>query len=122
MADGFPDRANGATPEEVERVLDAERQAEQGLEDARREAEAVLAAARTRAEAIRKRADERISRLHIAMRRRIDAGIARQRQIFEQTAGAARDDPHVADGRAALERAVNRLAARLTGQDDGHAG
>lgn len=100
-----------------DRVLDAEKAAERRLEEARRSARAIVAAARAREEAIGKRTDERLSRLHSAMRRRIDAEIARQREEFD---AAYRSDgsPRIVVETAALRRAVDRLAARLTGYDD----
>jgi ElaB/YqjD/DUF883 family membrane-anchored ribosome-binding protein len=122
MAEELRGGAVHATAAQVERVLEAERRAEQRLVEAKRRAEALRAAASARSEEIRKRADERISRLHVAMRRRVDAEIAHRRQEFAAAAAATQDDPHASIGRAALERAVHRLAADLTGGDDAPAG
>lgn len=101
----------------VERVLEAERSAEAALSQARAAGEALIAAAHAREEAIRRRGDDRISRLHVALKGRVDAEIERLKQ------GAAASDVSPAGGQPvaidprSLARAVERLAAKLTGQD-----
>lgn len=110
-----------ATPgsaENIERVLDAERDCEKILDEARRKAEALIIEARTRDEAIRKRADARIVRLHEAIKRQVDGEIARMRAEYEQSGATAPGEADYAIGNDALREAVCRLAADMTGGGD----
>lgn len=103
---------------DVERLLEAERAGQASLEEARRETEAIVAAARRRADDIRKRADMRISRLHVAMKHRTDAEIARRRAEFLGADDMTVVDPHLEIRPDELARAVDRLAGVLTGEGD----
>ena len=107
--------ANAAS---VERVLDAERGVEGQVERAIDEADGVVRAARARSDAIRRRADERISRLHVAMEERVEREIARMRKAFLEAEDDPENDPQLGLKRDALHRAVRRLAARMTGEID----
>jgi hypothetical protein len=91
----------------IERVLEAERAAEARLQHCRKQAEARVAAAREQAAAVTRRADTRISRLHAAYLTKIADDIAKL-PIPQATACESIDD-------ADLEKATNRLAAKLTG-------
>ena len=103
----------------VERVLAAERGVERGLSEAREEAAKIVAAARARGVQIRQRAEDRVTRLHVAMEAKIALGIEHlRRQSLESDDDSARN-LHVGVGRAALQRAVDRLAAQITGDDRG---
>jgi len=110
-------RETGANAAVVERVLDAERNVESRLQAAVDEVDRVLRAARARADAIRIRTDERISRLHVAMESRLERKIAEMRREFLQTEESPENDPHLGLKRDALQRAVRRLAARMTGEE-----
>ena len=102
----------------VERVLDAERDVEGQVQHAVDEADRAARAARARADAIRRRADDRISRIHVAMEERVEREIARMRREFLEAEDDPENDPHLGLKRDALQRAVHRLAARMTGEID----
>ena len=108
--------SNAASAAAVERVLDAERDVEAQVQKAVDEADRAARAARARADAIRRRADERISRIHVAMEERIEREIARMRKAFLQAEDDPENDPQLGLKRDALQRAVHRLAARMTGE------
>ena len=110
--------SNAAKAAVVERVLDVERSVEGRVRKAIEEADHVVRAARARADAIRKRADDRISRLHVAMEDRIEREIARMRKEFLEAEDSPENDPLLGLKRDALQRAVHRLAAGLTGEID----
>ena len=114
VAEGFGEENSKA----FQQVLDAEGAAERRLQNARQDASQLVAAALDRAELIRKRADERISRLHIAMERRIEDELNRMRLDFNELEGSAPSNPQFSINPDALARAVRRLAAKLTGQAD----
>jgi len=109
-------RSNAASAAVVERVLDAERDVEGQVQKAVDDADRAARAARGRADAIRRRADERISRIHVAMEVRIEREIARMRKAFLETEDDPENDPQLGLKRDALQRAVHRLAARMTGE------
>jgi len=112
--------SNAANARVVERVLDAERSVEGQVRKAIEEADFIVRSARARGDAIRKRADDRISRLHVAMEERIETEIARLRKEFQEAEDSPANDPQFGVKRDALRRAVRRLAARMTGEiDDG---
>jgi len=118
MEDRHEKGAAAGSAANIERVLDAERECEKILEQARKSAEALIVAARAREEAIRKRADARIVRLHEAMKRRVDAEMARMRAEYEQSDAPAPGEADYAIGQEALREAVGRLAAEMTGGGD----
>jgi vacuolar-type H+-ATPase subunit H len=96
----------------IERVLHAERAAEQKLTDCRERAQAILAAARDCAAAITRRADARISSVHTAYLHKVQAELASLR-----APSAVADSGQSRDGTAALQAAAARVAAQLTGDD-----
>jgi len=102
----------------VERVLDAERDVERRVRKAIEDAGHVVRAARASADAIRERADNLISRLHVAMEERVEREIAQMRKAFLDTEDSAENDPQLGLERDALQRALHRLAARMTGETD----
>ncbi len=102
----------------VERVLDAERDVEGQVREAVDEADRAARAARARADAIRRRADDRISQIHVAMEGRIEREIVRMRKEFLDAEDGPEHDPQLGLKRDALQRAVRRLAARMTGEAD----
>ncbi len=106
----------------VERVLAAERGAKESLRLARDEAQGVAASARARADAIRRRSDERISKAHVVIDARIEAEIVRLTKEALSADATSEDDQRRGVGGDALKRAVKRLAARMTGEDDGVGG
>ncbi|HKN30834.1 MAG TPA: hypothetical protein VJY34_24365 [Roseiarcus sp.] len=110
--------SNTANAPIVERVLDAERGVEGEVQKAIEEADRVVRAARARGDAIRRRADDRISRLHVTMEDRVEREIARMRKEFLEAEDDPGHDPQLGLKRDALHRAVHRLAARMTGEVD----
>ncbi len=112
--------SNAANASVVERVLDAERNVEGEVRRAIDEADLVVRSARARSEEIREQTDERISRLHVAMENRIENEIARMRKEFLEEEDSPEKDPLLGVKHDLLQRAVRRLAARMTGEiDDG---
>ena len=118
MARDLSAGSNAANARVVERVLDAERSVEGQVRKAIEEADFIVRSARARGDAIRKRADDRISRLHVAMEDRIETEIARLRKEFLEAEDSPANDPQLGVKRDALRRAVRRLAARMTGEID----
>lgn len=112
------DRGPLRAAESIERVLDAERACEQSLDETRSRAEGIVAAARIREEVIRKRADRRLVRIHEAVKDRVDAEIARLRAEYENPENADAGRSQYVIGQDALTKAVERLAARLTGDGE----
>ena len=110
--------SNAANAATVERVLDAERSVEARVRKAIEEADLVVRSAWARGDAIRQRADERISRLHVTMEDRIETEIARLRKEFLEAEEGHVDEVQLGVDRDALQRAVRRLAARMTGETD----
>lgn len=98
----------------MERVLQAEREADAQVADCRREAEQGLEAAREAARHIARRTDERIARLHARNAARIEAEIAalRAKAAAAEQAAAHSIDP------AVLRHACARLSTWLIGLDD----
>jgi vacuolar-type H+-ATPase subunit H len=98
----------------IQRVLEAERDAQADIARARAEADARLAAARARAAGILARADHRIA----AARAAVDARLARRQRevdaaIRKLVATATRD----AGDDDRVTRAAERVAAELTGEE-----
>lgn len=99
----------------IDRVLQAERQADKAIADCRRRAERVLEAAREQARRVAQRADQRITAVHA---RCVEATESRIEALREQMPA---EDPGAVDPdreRRCLHLTVSRLAARLTGEDD----
>ena len=118
MERGLSAGSNAANAAVFERVLDAERSVGGQLRKAIEEADFIVRSARARGDAIRKRADDRISRLHVAMEDRIETEIAWLRKEFQEAEDSPANDPQLGVKRDALRRAVRRLAARMTGEID----
>jgi hypothetical protein len=93
----------------IERVLEAERAAEEKLAECRRQAHTAVASARESADAIRRRTDARISKLHVAYMQRIQAQVV----DLLHPENAAADNPGERR-RDSLSAAAERLAVRLT--------
>jgi vacuolar-type H+-ATPase subunit H len=110
--------SNAANAATVERVLDTERNVEARVRKAIEEADFVVRSAWARGDTIRQRADERISRLHVAMEDRIETEIARLRKEFLEGEDGHVDELQLGVDHDALQRAVRRLAARMTGETD----
>lgn len=103
-------RPHNPVAEAMNRVLEAERQVLAELESCRAEADKTLEGARREARSLLERA-ERIARdIHGRTEKLANA---RARRLVEE-AGRHRDDP---PGAEALQAAVARLAARMTGED-----
>jgi vacuolar-type H+-ATPase subunit H len=93
----------------MERVLEAEREAERKLAECRQKADAIIAAARERGAEITQRANARLSKTHAAYIEKIGSEIGRLRQgAVTADAAAARHDGSFLIG------AVRRLAANMT--------
>jgi len=115
----MPDRSNrrgeaaGSTRDvaaAMNRVLTAEREALEGLEQCRLEAETTLESARHQARAILERAEQVARDIH----GRTGQLAAARAQHLVETAAARSADP---EGDV-LERALARLARRMTGDED----
>ena len=96
----------------IERVLDAERDGMARLERCRDEAQTLVAQSRAIAAVIGQRADSRISKLHAAYLQRLEQDIDQLGRPDRATA----DTVDKRFERANLERAVARVAARLSGE------
>jgi vacuolar-type H+-ATPase subunit H len=90
----------------IERVLQAERVAEQTLNDCRERARTILAAARNQAQEITRRADARISRVHTLYLHKVQEEIGKLLPAQEVENRASQ---------TVLKDAISRLAAKLTG-------
>ncbi len=99
-----------AAGEAIDRVMREERAAAELLAQARRDAEAIVEAARDEGRAIVNRATERITRWQAAHARAVDSRVEKLRA---DAAGGAR--VRSAPDRSAIDAAVERVAARLTG-------
>lgn len=93
----------------IERVLKAEREGVEALRRSEEQAQQLLAAARAQAAIIARRADRCISRLHTAYLQKVD----REVEALNTTRPAKNDGDPAYSGKA-LQRAVQRIAARLT--------
>lgn len=115
-ANGMPSRNDPgdlrAAGEAIDRVMREERAAADLLAQARREAEAIVEAARDEGRAIVNRATARISLWQAAHARAVDARVGKLR-----TEAARHERAKGAPDRAAIDAAVERVAARLTGHE-----
>ena len=93
----------------IERVLKVERDGVKTLRESEDAARQLLAEARAQAANIAQRTDARISRLHAAFLQKVE------RDIAALAANQPSNDASAGYDRAALEAAVRRVAARLTG-------
>ncbi len=101
-----------AAGEAIDRVMREERAAADLLAQARREAEAIVEAARDEGRAIVNRATARISRWQAGHARAVDARVGKLR-----TEAARHERAKGAPDRAAIDAAVEHVAARLTGPE-----
>lgn len=93
----------------MEKVLEAEREAERKLAECREKADAIIAAARERGAEIAHRANARLSKIHAAYMEKIESEIGRlRRTAVAADAAAPRHDGSLLIG------AVQRLAAKMT--------
>jgi hypothetical protein len=99
-----PDPVIGA----IERVLQAERAAEQAVRDHKARAQDIVAAARVQADAITRRVDERLSRVRTAYVRKIQEELT--------AAPPPEGDKSSRATPSLLMEAASRLAAQLTGE------
>lgn len=105
----------------IERVLQAERDAERSLQEAREKAEALVAGARQQASAISRRSDQRISRLRTSYLARVEEDISAMREA--DAPGAQGSDPADPADEWSIDRdlllaAARRVAAELADGPD----
>lgn len=95
----------------INRALAAEREATAAVERARDEAEALLSRSREEARRLRQRGEQRAAALHERY------GCAREKRVDREHAAATVDPPapDPREEKARIARAVQRVAARLTG-------
>mgnify|MGYP001824586310 FL=1 len=99
----------------IDQVLAAERETHAALERAKLEARGHVDQAREEARRILRRARARISQIH----KLCAEGLAERRAVLEAEALEIRSDTDPnAEDLAALDRAIDRLAARLTSRPD----
>ena len=98
----------------IARVLAAERDAHEAVEHATREAEAMNEKARADARALAERTERRIQRARAAYERMVSTEVA---AIDAQAASQDEQQTLSADDWHRLERALETLAAELTGDD-----
>jgi F-type H+-transporting ATPase subunit b len=109
----MPERAaEGSADEAIARVLRAEREAQSAIAHTRAEAGKVAEAARAEARAVAERAERRIRRVASAFERDLTRRLA---EIDAESTLMTQAHTLTTDEIAALERAVRRLAAELTG-------
>ena len=104
--------AGEAAEQAIASVLKAEQEARQAIDAARAEAAVQAEAARTRARALTERTERRIRAVTGAFERELGARLA---TIDTQAQAAARPHQLTDEERAALRRAVARLAQELIG-------
>lgn len=97
-------------------VLAAEAEVRRKVETCREEIAHALAVEQERARAIEERTSQRLSRLHAHCEQRIDE---RTSELHDRAGAQAPLAQLDASDRARLQSAVERLAARLSGADDG---
>jgi len=111
------EHAESSVAQAIDRVLESEQAAQAAVESCRHECDAALERARQQRRSILERAQARIAALHAraaaALARRTAEIIEAQRHLAAQTTEQLADTAH---RRAALER----LAAQLTGPEDGN--
>lgn len=108
--------SSAATSDTVEqamnRVLEAEREAEQAIADCEKEARQILQAAQQRVKRIADRTDERITLIQLRLAQKIKAHI----DALERADRSAQREPSVYDlDEAGLAAVVQEVAAELAG-------
>ncbi len=122
MTDNHTDEQTAAASVAMNRVLEAENEAEQAVAECEREAQALLQAGYARAQRITARADERISLLRM---RSIDR-VTRQIEVMERAERAAQqgsspEHPQAARLASVVEELVAELSGDATPASDGQA-
>jgi cell division septum initiation protein DivIVA len=97
--------------EAMDRVLAAEREAQEQLEACQAEADRIIAAAREKSRGIQETTRGRISRIHAASNRETAARIRGMRRDTAKKSAAIDYEPTQSE---AVARAARRLARRLT--------
>lgn len=100
--------------EAMDRVLAAERDAQEQIESCRKETERILAEARDTARRIRETTQHRIRRIHEAAHRETAQRIWQMRHEAAAAKAAIEDEPAQS---SAVGSAAYRLALRLTSKD-----
>ncbi len=113
MADRSSDRPMSVR-EAMDRVLAAEREAQEQLETCRKEADRIISAAREKARGIQETTHGRISRIHAASSRATAARIRNMRRETARKSAAIDYEPTQSE---AVNHAARRLARRLTSRD-----
>lgn len=116
MAAGRTDDHTRSVREAMDRVLAAEREAQQQIEACSLEKEAILAAAREQEQRIRDITDRRIDRVNTASQR---ATAARIRELRRESAEQIAHIDHKPGNTTVIARAAAELALRLTSRDTG---
>lgn len=107
--------APGLTTEQaMNRVLEAEAQAQQHINEANREAEAILEQARQKAHHIQEHTDNRITRIHQRCNRWIADEVARIQQSAPVVSGIEQSMEQYELNDTISDNVVNRLAEILT--------
>ncbi len=101
--------------EAMDRVLGAERDAEQELEASRREAAEIVAAARSRARLIQEAGERRAGHVHRLVNRSLAARI---RELRREAAEESASYDYAQEHSLAVARAASELARRLTSHED----
>lgn len=111
------DPRNRSHPDQqIDTLLQAERRAHEAVAACQAQAESLVEEARRRAREIQERTDQRITRLHTECSRATDERVERLRQEDAHTEnGLTLEDKAVS---RALDQAVERVAALLTGGED----
>lgn len=110
MADRSPDPPMSVR-EAMDRVLAAEREAQEQLEACQVEADRIIAAAREKTRGIQETTRGRIGRIHAASNRETAARIRSMRRETAKKSAAIDYEPTQSE---AVARAARRLARRLT--------
>jgi regulator of protease activity HflC (stomatin/prohibitin superfamily) len=114
MTDNHADEQTAAASAAMNRVLEAEAEAEQAVAECERQAQRLLQTGYARAQRIAARTDERISLLRM---RCIDR-VTRKIEVMERAERAAQQDASPEHPQAArLDAIVEELAAGLSGGD-----
>ena len=100
----------------MDRVLAAEREAQEQLEACRAEADQILAGARERARVIADTTQRRISRIHAASHRQTADRI---RSMRRETSKLSEEIDYEPSHSGAVDEAARILAKRLTSRDHG---
>jgi len=96
----------------MNRVLQAEREAEQAVADCEKQATIILSDARQRANRIANRADERITLMNMRCSQRVTGKISKQ----ERAEKAARKQPASELDATGLSECIEAVSAALTGR------